>query len=172
MRKNHSATLALLVVTALSSFTFVSCGESDPKVLTDAATEAIQVRDFKGGLAQFDAALAHMDASSPQFMRASLGRCVALAHVDPAKGRDEFLKLAEALKAKLAPADVHFVVSAFVTAKQLEPATAIMERMKTLFPASKEMTDIGNSVADAAINSGDTELQKKLAGLGYGGSAR
>ncbi|MDZ4773046.1 MAG: hypothetical protein SGI72_07910 [Planctomycetota bacterium] len=172
MRKIHSAPLVLLFVAALSSLAFVGCGESDPKALTDAATEAIQVRDFKGGLANFDAALAHMDAANPQYMRASLGRCVALAHVDPAKGKEEFLKLAEALKAKLTPADVHFVVSAFVGARELEHATDIMERMKAMFPLSKEMQDIGNSVADAAIKAGDTKVQEKLRGLGYVGSAK
>jgi hypothetical protein len=168
--------LPLLLTAVLIAVTlplaFVSCGESDPKVLTDAATEAIQGRDFKAGLAGFESALTHMDAGHSQYMRAALGRCVALAHVDAARGKDEFLKLANAEKSRLAPADVHFVVSEYVKERQFGLAADIMAGAQAIFPKSKELQEIGNHVADAALKAGDKAATSRLEGLGYVGTGK
>jgi hypothetical protein len=57
--------------------------------------------DWDAGLAGFEKALEHMDPSNPEYMRASIGRCRALARLDPARGKAEFLKLADAQKSRI-----------------------------------------------------------------------
>lgn len=148
-----------------------SCGESDPKLLTDQATEAFQSGRFGEGLGGFESALKHMDVKHAQYMRASLGRFSALAHVDATKAKDEFLKFAAAEKARLVPEDVHVVVSELVNTHQYSLAADVLDGLKNYFPSSGKMLEIGNAVADAAQNAGDSKLSDRLAGLGYVGTS-
>jgi hypothetical protein len=97
---------------------------------------------------------------------------VALAHVDPARGKKEFLNLAEERGTTVTPSDVHFVVSAFVSARAFAHATDIMLRAKDLYPNSKEIQAIGDGVASAARKAGDKATVDRLEGGGYWGAAK
>jgi hypothetical protein len=159
MRRHPALPLVALLFAGALTFCFAGCDERDPKALTDAATDAFQSRDYKTGLAGFENALEHMDASNAQYMRAALGRCGALAHVDPAKARIEI-------------ADVHLVVSEFVNVRELGFATDIMAGVQSILPHTKALQDLGNSVADAALKAGDTKTSSRLSTLGYVGSGK
>lgn len=165
--------MTMRVVSVLALFVLTSCngGASDPKILADAASEALNAGDYSRSLEDFDAALTLMDRTHAQFLRASLGRCVALAHVDPARGKVEFLRLAADLGATITPNDVHYVVSAFVKAREFGHATDIMVKLKDLYPDSKEIQAIGDGVAAAARTAGDTVTVDRLGGHGYFGTA-
>lgn len=161
---------ALIVALAVGGF--AGCGGSDAKSLTDAGTVALQSGDYARSVRDFDDALARMNPAHDQFLRASFGRCAALAHADPVRGTQEFLKLVEQLGTSITPQDVHFVVSAFVSAREFVRATDIMLKVKALFPKSKEIQAIGDGVASAARRAGDKVTVDRLEGGGYWGAAK
>jgi hypothetical protein len=87
-------------------------------------------------LAGFEKALEHMDPTSPEYMRASIGRCRALARLDPARGKAEFLKLADAQKSRIEFQDFHRWSSTSSCGAGLPTAVDMMESAKAMFPGS------------------------------------
>lgn len=162
MRRLHLALVLPLLV--------ASCGESDPKVLTDQATEALHAGRWDQSLGGFEDALRHMEPGHTQYMRASLGRCTTLVHVDPARAKTEFLKLAESQKGRIASEDFHVMISEYVNNRDFTAAVDLTEAGKNLFPKDARMFEIGNSVADAAKRAGDSKAVNRLNSLGYLGS--
>jgi hypothetical protein len=144
-----------------------SCGDSDPKELTSAALVSIGSGDWDAGLAGFEKALEHMDPSNPEYMRASIGRCRALARLDPARGKAEFLKLADAQKSRIEAQDFHQVVSEFVARRDFMPAIDLMESAKVMFPGSPKFKEMAESVVKASKTAGDTRALDRLKSLGY-----
>jgi hypothetical protein len=146
---------------------FASCGENDPKVLTDAAQHSFGSGDWKSSVAGFEKALEHMDPTDPQYMRAAMGRCRALARLDPARAKSEFLKLAEAQKSRISFQDFHQMVGELMAGRDFMTAIDLMESAKVMFPDSPKFKDMADSVVKASKTAGDARALDKLKNLGY-----
>lgn len=123
--------------------------------------------DAKGALAAFDKALAQMDATNPDYLRASVGRCQALVHIDGTKAREEFIALAKAQPGRIVELDFHVVVSEFVNTRQFLDAVEVMNSGMKLFPGSKKMQEILDAVRAASTRAEDPSSMKRLKDLGY-----
>jgi hypothetical protein len=157
--------LPILVVLAV-----LACGgSSDPRALTDSGAAALNSGDPKKALSEFDQALEHMDASSPDFLRAKIGRCQALARTDAARAQTEFLALAKDPAAKVGEQDYTTVALDLVKSHAIGPAVAVAEAGIHRYPESPAMKSLRDKVGDAAKKSNDPEAMKKLKGLGYAG---
>lgn len=165
MNKRFFVTLAPTVLAGLLLAT--ACSESDPKALTNRGANAINSGDWKGGLADYEAALAHMDASNAEYLRASVGRCQALARLDPKKGKSEFLALAKAQAKLIQPQDFHVVVSQFLSANNFIDAIDVMRSGKEMFPESPKMKSIEEYVVAESRKALDPAVSDKLKSLGY-----
>ncbi len=154
----------LLVLSALG------CGgSSDPRALTDSGAAALNSGDPKKALSEFDQALAHMDAANPDFLRAKIGRCQALARTDAARAQTEFLALAKDPAAKVGEQDYTTIALDLVKSSAIGPAVAVAEAGIQRYPESPSMKALRDKVGDAAKKANDPEAMKKLKGLGYAG---
>jgi len=156
-------------ILTLACLVAVACGSSDPRALTDAGAAALNSGKAKEALAEFDRALEHMDASHADFLRASIGRCQALARTDAARSQADFLALAQKESARVGERDYATVALDLVQANAIGPAAAIAEAGLKRFPNSPEMTKLRDRVGDAAKKANDPEAMKQLKGLGYAG---
>ena len=147
----------------------LSCGSSDPKALTDAGAAALNSGDPKGALASFDKALEHMQPEQPDYLRASVGRCEALARIDPMRAKVDFLALSRSQASRVGEQDFSAVVNELVRRGAIGPAAEIAEAGMKRFPESPAMLGLRDAVGDAAKRSSDPEALKKLKGLGYAG---
>ena len=146
-----------------------ACGGSDPKALTDAGSAALNSGDAKAALSSFDRALAGMTAQDPSFLRASIGRCQALARIDPARAQADFLELARAQPERVREPEFVAVASELAARGSIGPATAVAEEGMKRYPGSPAMTALRDRIGDAAKQADDPESLKKLKGLGYAG---
>jgi hypothetical protein len=146
-----------------------SCGRSDPKALTDAGSAALNSGDAKGAISSFDRALEHMDPSHPDYLRAWIGRCQALARIDPGRAKDDFLALARSQPARVHEQDFAAVATELVRRGSIAPAVAIAEEGMRMFPESPAMKSLRDTIGDAARKASDPEALRKLKGLGYAG---
>lgn len=158
--------LGILIFACLAA---VACGSSDPKELTDSGAAALNSGKAKEALADFDRALEHMDPSQADFLRASVGRCQALARTDSARAQADFLKLAQSPSARVGEQDYATVALDLVQSHAIGPAAAIAEAGMKRFPDSPEMKKLRDRVGDAAKKANDPEAMKQLKGLGYAG---
>ncbi len=147
----------------------VACGKSDPKTLTDEGAKALNSGDATKAVAAFDEALASMGPEHADFLRASVGRCEALARTDPPRAKTDFLALAKAQEARVREQDFAAVANELVRRGAVAPAAEIAEAGLKRFPDSKAMLALRDTVGDAAKKSSDPEALKKLKGLGYAG---
>lgn len=148
---------------------FAACGSDDPKALTAAGTKALNSGDAKGAISSFDRALAQMDAGDPDFRRASIGRCLALARIEPERVPADFLELAQSQPSRVGEPEYIAVASELAERGSIGPATAIAEAGLKRYPDSVAMTVLRDTIGDAAKKAGDPESLKKLKGLGYAG---
>ncbi|MFN0007612.1 MAG: hypothetical protein ACKVXR_06865 [Planctomycetota bacterium] len=146
-----------------------ACGSDDPKALTAAGTKALNSGDAKEAVSNFDRALAQMDAGNPDFLRASIGRCLALARIDPERAQSDFLALAQSQPARVQEPEYVAVASELAEKGAIGPATAIAEAGMKRYPESPAMIALRDTIGDAAKKAGDPESLKKLKGLGYTG---
>lgn len=165
MRRPDLRTLRHLAL-ALPLLLAASCSD-DPKALTKDGFNAINSGDAKGAVTAFDKALAKMDATNPDYLRAAVGRCQALARTDSAKAKTEFLALAKAQTSKIQDQDFHVVVSEFVNAGKFLDGIDVMEAGIKMFPESTKMAEIKTAVVAASTKEGDPKVLSKLKGLGY-----
>jgi len=156
--------LPLLVFCSLAA-----CGSEDPKTLTAEGTKALNSGDAKGAVSSFDRALARMDAGDPDFLRASIGRCLALARIEPDRAQADFLELAKAQPARVNEPEYVAVASELAERGSIGPATAVAEAGMKRYPESPAMIALRDTIGDAAKKAGDPESLKKLKGLGYAG---
>src|SRR5262249_5515220 len=147
----------------------LACAGSDPKALTDAGSAALNSGDARGAVASFDRALEHMDASHPDYLRACLGKCRALAGIDSARAKDEFLALAQSRPSKIREADFTAIATELVHHGAIAPAVSIAEEAMKRFPESPSMKTLRDFVGDAAKKSEDPAALQRLKGLGYAG---
>lgn len=146
-----------------------ACGSDDPKALTDAGAAALNSGDAKGAISSFDRALDRMNASDPDFLRASIGRCQALARTDPTRAQADFLELAQAQPARIREPEFVAVASELAARGSIGPATAIAEAGMKRYPESPAMSALRDTIGDAAKKADDPESLEKLKGLGYAG---
>ncbi len=146
-----------------------SCGGSDPKALTDAGSTALNSGDAHGAVASFDRALEHMDTANPDYLRASVGRCQALARIDPKRAEGDFLALAQAQPSRVREPDFTVVATELVRQHAIASAVAVAEAGMRSFADSPSMKTLRDLVGDAAKKASDPEALKRLKGLGYAG---
>jgi hypothetical protein len=155
-----------------SAFTLcllLSCGSSDPKRLTDAGSAALNSGDAKGAVADFDRALEHMDASHPDYLRACVTRCQALARIDPTRAKDDFLALARSPSARVRDSDFVAVSTELFRRNAISSAIEIAEVGMKSFPESPAMKTLRDTFGDAAKKANDPAALERLKGLGYAG---
>lgn len=163
MRPTQFLTVSLLCLTAACS------GSSDPKALTDQGQAALTSGDARGAAQHFEDALKHMNAAHPDFLRASMGRCQALARQDPKRAKDDFLALAKQHSDRVKDADFGLITGELVKKGAIVEATEVVTAGMKMFPESPKMVVLRDQVGDAAKKSADPEAMKQLKGLGYAG---
>lgn len=147
-----------------------SCSESDPKVLTDAGTAALGSGDSASAAKSFQAALSHMDAKHPDFLRASMGRSQALAKVNPIEAKQEFLDLARKHPDLIKEPDYATIIRALIQNRAAGEAVEVVEAGMKAFPNSMSMMAIRDEVGDEIKKSQEPGAMDKIKGLGYAGS--
>jgi len=146
-----------------------ACGGADPKALTDAGAARLNTGDASGAVAKLDLALTRMAPGDPDFLRASLLLCQALAQTSPERAQEQFLLLARAQVDVVKEADYALVADEMLRAGAIEPAAAIAEAGLKRFADSTAMKALRDRVGDAALRSGDRRSLENLRGLGYAG---
>jgi hypothetical protein len=160
----QTLTSFLLCVSVLAG-----CGGSDPKALTDKGTAALGSGDISGAIESFDAALQHMNPSHPEFLRASMGRCRALAGQNPKKAKDDFLALSRSTTAKVQEQDYSSIANELLKKGAAAEAVEVMDAGLRAFPESPKMQLLKKQVVEASTKSKDPAALKALKGLGYTG---
>ncbi|MCY2958798.1 MAG: hypothetical protein NTY35_01435 [Planctomycetota bacterium] len=149
-----------------------ACGGSDPKSLSSEGYAALGKGDAKSALTKFDAALQGLEATHPEYLRASLGRCEALARTDGAGAKAAFLDLAKKLPAKVGEGDYGLVCSAMLQGGFTLDAIDVMDAGNKRFPTSAKMKATHDAVVAAANREATPEALKKLDSLGYAGGGK
>jgi len=167
MRRIHRLFLSLTALVVAAPVILIGCGSKDPQALTNEGMSAMNGGDAKAALVAFDGALAAMDATHPEYMRAAVGRCQALARIDPAKGAADFLALAKANPTRIKDQDFHVVVSEYVRVRKFTDAVRMMYEGNVMFPTSEKMLKIKEAVIAESKKANDAEAIKALKGIGY-----
>ena len=157
----------LLTVAVL--LTATACSGSDPAALTSEGYAALGKGDNSGALSKFESALSGLDAQHPEYLRAALGRCRALAHVDPPRARSSFLDLAKAMPAKIGEDDYSLICNELLQVGATIDAIDVMKAGHDRFPKSPKMEAMVSAVEAAAKREKSPEALNKLKGLGYAG---
>lgn len=155
------APIALLLLAA--------CGGSNAKNSTSEGFAALGKGDAKVALEKFDAALDGIDSTNPEFLRASIGRCEALAKLDGAKASKSFLDLAAKVPAEIGEDDYSLICSKLLQGGFTLEAIDVMDAGKKRFKDSKKMQDTLTAVQAAAKKQSTPDALNKLKGLGYAG---
>jgi hypothetical protein len=175
MRSIHAIFAAALLVFGIVVAALLglgSCSSSDPKSLTDDGYAALGKGENKSAAESFERALAQIgtNANDPSFLRASLGRCVALAKIDPVRARTEFIALAKAQPGKVREDDFTLVGSALLVAgspKALLEAIDLLKTGEEFYPGSAKVKDFKERVIADSKRSQDPEAVRKLKSFGY-----
>jgi hypothetical protein len=146
-----------------------ACGGSDPRALSSEGHALLGKGDAQGALTKFEAALAGIDSSNPEYLRASIGRCEALARTDGPKARQAFLDLAAQLPAKVGEDDYSLICSRLLEGGFTVDAVEVMDSGNKRFPGSKRMAETLIAVQAAAKRDKTPDALKKLESLGYAG---
>lgn len=144
-----------------------SCGGSDPKTLIDDGSKALNSGDYRAAASSFDEALAALDASSPEWLRAKLGGIQARTQIDGVKAMDEFLQLAKASPGKVTAEHFNLIGSRLGDASKLTEATKVLEVGMEMHPESPHLKALLAELGKKAEASGDPEALKNLKSLGY-----
>jgi len=156
----------IALILALST-TLAACGGSDPKA---AADEAFQSGDYATAVTSFDAAMAAVDKSSPEYLGLAIDRCRALAHTDAASAKDSMIALAKAPESKVKSSDYRLVAGEMFDAKEFSPAISLLDDgIKGRFSDDPKLLAMINKIKTEAEKSGDSETMSALQGLGYAG---
>ncbi len=158
----HALALSLLLALA-------ACGPGDPRALTNEAKATLAGGDASKAEQQFREALSGLKPGDPDFARASIGRIQALARLDAARAKDEFLAYAQANRSSLAEEDYSLVVSELLRRDHTLEAIEVMDAGVKAFPESPRMAAVKKEVAEQAQKAKDPAAMQKLKGLGYVG---
>ena len=146
-----------------------ACGGGDPKEATDRGQAALGSGDGKSALESFEAALACLAPGDPDWLRASVGRCQALARLDPARAKTEFLALARAHPGTVGEQDFAIVVGDLIAHGGILEAIDVVEAGSARFPESPRMLALREQVVAASQRARDPGAMQRLKGLGYVG---
>jgi hypothetical protein len=146
-----------------------ACGGSDPKTLTSEGYALLGKGDARGALARFETALDGLAPASPDYARASLGRCVALARTDGSAAKAAFLDLAQRAPDVVREDDYGLVCSEMVQADFLVDAVDVMDAGMQRYPESPRMIATKEALEAAAKSAKTPDALKKLQTLGYAG---
>lgn len=149
-----------------------ACGGSDPKSLTSEGYTALGKGDAKAALSKFDAALSGLEATHPEYLRAALGRCEALARTDGAGAKKAFLDLVAKVPDKVREDDYGLVCSAMLQGGFTLDAIDVMDSGNKRFPTSAKMKATKDAVVAAANREATPEALRKLDSLGYAGGGK
>jgi hypothetical protein len=168
MRTHHIACLLFVALAACSG---------NPKSLTDSGNASLGKGDYKAALSDFDAALTKLgtDTRNPDYLRAALGRCQALAHLDPKRATTDFIELAKAQKGEVREGDFSLIANELLrvdTHDSRMQAIDVMVAGNAMFPESTKLKAIGDAVLASATRAKDPEGIKAITSLGYGGGAK
>ncbi len=144
-----------------------ACGGSDPKALTGEGYAALGKGDAKSALTKFDEALKGLETTNPEYLRAALGRCEALARNDGPGAKKAFLDLAKQLPEKVREDDYSLVCAGLIQGGFTVDAVDVMDAGNQRFKGSKKMKETLDAVMNAAKRASTPEALKKLASLGY-----
>lgn len=143
-----------------------ACGGSDPKALTGEGYAALGKGDAKSALTKFDEALPHLDPATSDYYRAALGRCRALAKMDPAAANKSFLEMARKLgKAVVREDDYSLICDDLIRNDGAKEAVLVMHAGMETFDKSEKMRQILDAVKRASERS--PAAKSALEGLGY-----
>jgi len=146
-----------------------ACGGSGSTALSSEGFAALGKGDAQGALAKFDAALDGLDSAHPEFLRASIGRCEALAKIDGQKASKSFLDLASKMPAKVGEDDYSLICSRLLQGGFTLEAIDVMDAGRKRFAGSKKMEETLVAVQAAAKKQSSPDALNKLKGLGYAG---
>lgn len=161
--------LAALLVSAGIAVTFLAagCSGSDPKALTNEGYAALGKGDMASALSKFDKALEGLDTKHDQYLRATLGRCEALAKTDPARAKTTFFQVTMAQPEKVREDDYSLVCNALLQAGATLDAIDVMKAGHDRFPESPKMIAMVEAVKSAAKREKTSEAVEKLKSMGY-----
>lgn len=152
--------IALLVLAA--------CGSSDPTDLTTEGYAVLNKGDAKAAIVKLDGALEKLAPTDQGYYRAALGRCQALAKIDPPAAKQSFLDLAKRLgKSTVREDDYGLLCSELVRADATVVAIEVMHAGMETFDKSEKMKQILDEVVTAAKRASTPDALKKLETLGY-----
>lgn len=162
--RNLSLILLLLVAACGGSS---SNSSAEIRAKTGEGFAALGKGDAKTALSKFDAALVGLDSTNPEYLRASLGRCEALAKTDGEAAKKAFLELVAKVPAEIGEDDYGLVCSRLIEGGFNVTAVEVMHEGMQRFPDSKKMATILDAVKKAAERASDPAALKALEGLGY-----
>jgi hypothetical protein len=166
--QNRTA-LSILLLGALLLPLTACGGAGDARSLISEGNTQLNSADYAGAVASFDSALAGMTEADGALRKdAVLGKCEALAHVDSAKSKSEFLALAD--QGGLDYSSYNRVAVALTSASKFPEAIALLTHGMEKFPAEAKFAKLRDKIGDAAKNAGDSAAMEALAGLGYVGN--
>ena len=147
-----------------------ACSSSDPKVLMGEASQALSAGDAPAAVAKYERAIERLDTKSVDFLRASMGRFQALAHVSQTQTVREFTAFHAAYAGRVQDADFKTVIDALLASNSIKGATELVELGQRTYAGSPVIAQLVQSVGKAAEKSGDADSAGKLKGLGYVGN--
>lgn len=150
----------------------VACGGSDSQALTSEGYAALGKGDARLALTRFDSALADMTTDSPDYLRASIGRCRALARTDGPAATQSFLQLAQRVPAQISEDDYSLICSEQLRGEFRMDAMDVMKAGEARFPDSAKMKATVAAVIAATERAALPEELQKLATLGYAGGGK
>jgi hypothetical protein len=145
--------------------------------LTEDGNRELGSGNYKAARDDFEKALDKLgtNTSDVNYLPAALGRCRALAHVDPKKAGTDFIALATANKGHVEENDFSMIAVELLlvgTNEARMEAIDVMVAGNTMFPESTKLKGIGDKVMQAAQAGNDPASVKRLNSLGYSGGGK
>lgn len=166
MRTLHST----IAIAALLLSAACSPSGSDIKEKTDSGYASLNKGDAKSALDGFEIALGQIGGSTthPDFLRAALGRCQALARLGDVRAKAEFLALAKQMPGKVQVLDFTTIAGELNHKGQTTDAVDVLGEGTAQYPNAKDkFAEVAKAIRESAKAKGDSASLSKLSGLGY-----
>jgi predicted Zn-dependent protease len=146
-------------------------GARNPAELTDQGYQSLRSGDHQAALASFEEAIAAYghDTVHSGWLRAKLGAIEALTHTDPARAKEEFLKLAAANPGRLTDKEFSLIGGLLGDQGKLGEATDVLKAGIAAHPESPQLQALLAKLGKMAEASGSADQLDALRGLGYVG---
>lgn len=163
--------MKISIAACLLAFIASCGGSSDPRVLTDDGSKALNSGDYSAAAESFDKALSVLgqDTANPEWMRAKLGAIQARTRLDAAKAKQEFLDFAAASPSKVTAEHYNLIGSKLGDAGHLAEAVAVLQAGMKSNPESVHLQALLTDLGKKAEAGGDAGALDSLRGLGYVG---